>query len=273
MNWWGTDVSGISRDGGQTWTSFATLPDEVPAKIAGGIAAASPTNFVWVPSNNGNPWYTINGGASWTKIGISGVPSIGETGWGFAYFLDRQIVAADRVKPDTFYLYNYGPSGVPSAAGLYKSIDKGVTWTHVFSGEIAPFSGSNASLKSVPGQAWHLFFSSGPQSGSKPANTPFMRSIDGGTTWTAVGNFKEVHSFGFGATYPGQSYPAIFAAGYNNSSWGIWQSIDNALTWTMIGNFPLGSFDQIKSVEGDKNRFGAVYIAFGGSGFAYRMNP
>ena len=273
LNWWGTDVSGVSKDGGQTWTPFAALPGQVPEKIAGGIAAASPTNFVWVPSNNANPWFTTDGGASWLEIGIPGVPSSGETGWGFAYYLDRQIVAADRGRADTFYLYNYGPSNRPAAAGLYRSTDKGATWTHIFSGEISPLSGFNTLLKSVPGQAGHLFFSSGPQSGAKPpANTPFMRSTDGGVTWVPVGDFKEVHSFGFGAAYPGQSYPTIFAAGYNNGLWGIWQSLDDASSWTMIGDFPLGSFDQIKSVEGDKDRFGTVYIAFGGSGFAYRTN-
>jgi hypothetical protein len=272
MNWFGADMSGISTDGGQTWKRFAALPGEVPGKIGGCIAAASSTNFVWVTSNHGNPWRTIDGGSNWTQISISGVPSTGETGWGFAHYLDRQIVAADRVDADTFYMYNYGPAGSPSAAGLYRSTDKGATWTHVFSRSIASSAGYNAKLQSVPGHAGHLFFTSGPQSGVHPANTQFMRSIDGGKTWAAVGNFKEVHAFGFGAAYNGQNYPAIFVAGYNNGVWGIWLSIDNALTWTMIGDFPLGSFDSIKSIDGDKASVGTVYIAFGGSGFAYRTN-
>jgi hypothetical protein len=270
MNWWGKDESGISTNGGQTWASFPSLPREVPTKIGGSIAAASATNFVWVPSNNGNPWYTVDGGASWSEISIPGVPSTGETGWGFAYYLNRQIVAADRVNAGTFYLYNSGAATAPGATGLYKSSDKGASWIRVFSGEISTFSGFNAKLKSVPGQTGHLFFTSGPQqSATHPANTRFMRSLDGGATWKPVGNLREVYAFGFGAIYPGQTYPAIFAAGYNDGTWGIWRSIDNAATWTMIGDFPLGIFDKITSVDGDKVVVGAVYVSFGGSGFAY----
>jgi Bacterial Ig domain len=272
MNWWGVDVSGISTDGGRNWRAFAALPGEVPSKIGGSIAAASPTDFVWVTSNHGNPWRTTDGGSNWTEIKIPGVPSSGETGWGFSYYLNRQIVAADRVDPDTFYLYNYGPSNRVAAAGLYRSTDKGISWTHVFSGEIARYSSYNAKLRSVPGQAGHLFFTSGPQSGPHPADTPFMRSSDGGKTWSPVGDFKEVYAFGFGAAYPGQSYPAIFVVGYNRGVWGIWRSIDNAGSWSVIGDFPLGSFDAIKSIDGDKVTIGTVYIGFNGSGFAYKEN-
>jgi photosystem II stability/assembly factor-like uncharacterized protein len=271
MNWWQSDVSGISRDGGQSWRRFAALPDEVPEKIGGSIAAASATNFVWVPSNHGNPWRTTDAGAHWAKISIPGVPVTGETGWGFSYFLNRQIVAADRVNTDTFYIYNSGPSGRAAVAGLYRSSDKGTTWRHVFTGEIANFSGYNAKLKSVPGQAGHLFFTSGPQSGPHPADTRFMRSSDGGVTWRPVGDFKEVYAFGFGAAYPGKRYPAIFIVGYNRTIWGIWRSIDNAASWDLIGDFPLGSFDQIKSIDGDKDKVGTVYIGFNGSGFAYKQ--
>jgi hypothetical protein len=272
MNFWGSDVSGVSHDGGRTWTRFASVPGEVPAKIGGSVAAASADNFIWIPSNNGNPWRTTNGGRNWTQISVPGVPSTGETGWGFAYYLDRHIVAADRVNVGTFYMYNYGPESARSAAGLYKSTDKGATWTRAFAGAIANFSNYNAELKSVPGQAGHLFFTSGRQGGTHPANTPFMRSSDGGSTWTPVGNFHEVHAFGFGAVFPDQSYPAIFVAGYRAGAWGIWRSIDNAATWTMIGDFPLGSFDSIKSIDGDKVVAGTVYIAFAGSGFAYRSD-
>jgi len=268
MNWQ-TDVSGVSRDGGRTWQRFASLPDEVPAKIGGGIAAASDDNYVWVPSNNGNPWRSVDGGAHWTRIAIAGVPTAGDTGWGFAYFLNRQIVAADRVRPDTFYLYNSGTPAAPSAAGLYRSVDKGATWIRVYQGEIARLSAFNALLKTVPGHAGHLFFSSGRLS---RAASPFMRSTDGGSTWTPVAGFASVHAFGFGAAFPGRDYPAIYVAGYNGPEWGLWRSIDNAESWAKIGDFPLGSLDTIKSIEGDKVKVGTVYIAFAGSGFAYRDN-
>ena len=65
------------------------------------------------------------------------MPTSGETGWGFSQWIDRKIVAADRVNIGTFYAYNYGPTAAPSAAGVYKSTDGGLTWTQVHSGAFA----------------------------------------------------------------------------------------------------------------------------------------
>src|SRR5262245_51105664 len=273
MNW-GVEKSGYSSDGGQTWQQFASQPPLFSnGKLSGAIAAASTTNFVWVPSNNGNPYYTTNRGATWTQISIPGVPTTVETGWGWGSFLKRHVVAADKATAGTFYLYNYGPGAAPSAAGIYRSTDGGATWTHVYGRAVAPFSGYNAVLKAVPGQAGHLFFTSGQQGSAGDPNPDqaavFMRSTDGGATWTAVPNVLEVYAFGFGQAASGQTYPAIFIAGFVNSVWGIWRSDDNAQSWTQISNFPLGSLDQVVTIDGDKNIYGQVYVGFIGSGYAY----
>ena len=266
INYWGVEESGYSSDGGATWTKFASLPTEVAAgKIAGCIAAASDTNFVWVPSNHASPWVTRDRGATWTKISLPGVPTTGETGWGFAYYLDRHIVAADRAQPDTFYLYNY----LGASAGIYRSTNGGIDWTRMSTGPVATGSGFNAMLASVPGKAGHLFFSSGHQTGANPAGTSFMRSTNGGATWTEVPNVLEVYAYGFGKAASGSDYPAIFIAGYVNRVWGIWRSDDNAATWVKIGDYPLGNFNTIKTLSGDMDRFGRIYVGFGGSGAAY----
>src|SRR5208282_2374058 len=131
--------------------------------------------------------------------------------------------------------------------------------------EIAPWSGFNAKLQSVPGHAGHLFFTSGPQGGPgdhHPAANPFMRSIDGGATWTAIPNVLEVRAFGFGKA-------AIFIVGWVNGQYGIWRSDDNAQSWVQIGDFPLGSLDNVVAIEGNKDVYGTVYIGFTGSGYAY----
>ncbi len=266
FNYWGREESGYSADGGATWTKFASVPAEVAAgKISGGIAAASDTNFVWIPSNNSNPWVTRDRGATWTKISIPGVPATGDTGFGWSYYLSRQIVAADRVTPNTFYMYNY----LGSAVGVYRSTNGGVDWTRMSTTEVAAGSTFNAQMQSVPGKAGHLFFTSGNQSGANPANTKFMRSTDGGATWTEVANVLEVYSFGFGKAATGSDYPAIFIAGYVDRVWGLWRSDNNAATWVKIGDYPLGNFDLIKTVAGDMDRFGRVYVGFSGSGASY----
>jgi len=261
-DWWGIEESGYSKDGGRSWAPFATYPPTITnGKIGGSIAASTPTNFVWSPSNNSPPYYTKDGGVTWTQILIGGVPTTGETGWGWAYYTNRHIVAADRVAAGTFYMYNY-------LKGLYRSIDGGATWALLRSGEISSSSGVNARLQSVPGHAGHLFFTSGHQGVDlHPAEKPFMHSVDGGVTWTIVSNVLEVRAFGFGAALT--NYPTIFVVGWVKRAYGIWRSDDHAQSWVKIADFPLGSLDSVPTIDGDKNVYGTVYVGFGGSGYAY----
>lgn len=266
FNWWGIEESGYSTDGGASWTKFASVPAEVAAgKIGGSIAAASTDNFLWVPSNNSSPFFTKDRGRTWARSSIPGVPTSGETGWGWSYYLHRSIVAADKVAANTFYTYNY----VGTSKGLYKSTDGGASFDRIYSGEIAAASSFHAKLASVPGQQGHLFFTSGAQDGPNPGTTNFMRSRDGGKTWTAVNGMLEVVAFGFGVHAPSQTYPAIYVAGYYNGKYGIWRSDDDAQTWTSLGDYPLEMADEITTVSGDANIYGRVYVGFGGSGAIY----
>ena len=130
-----------------------------------------------------------------------------------------------------------------------------------------------AKLRSVPGKAGHLFYTFGQSGGStNPDSKPFMHSTDGGATWSAIPNVLEVYAFGFGKEAQAGGYPAIFIAGWVNSVWGIWRSDNEGQSWSQIGDFPLGSLDEIKAVEGDKNTYGIVYLGFAGSGYAYGGN-
>lgn len=270
-----TATSGISLDGGRSWRAFATsIPNlAAGANVGGSIAASTSNNFVVVGTDNGRnsnqAYYTTDGGSTWHAISIPGVPTSGETGWSFAYYLDRQILAADRVKANTFYIYNYGPSSSQSAAGIYRSTDGGVSWFHVSSMRFAN-SSYNAQMRTVPGQSGQLFFTSGHQSGPHPANQRFYRSVDGGATWKAIAKVREVWSFGFGHAAPGQSYPTVFIYGWVEGVLGIWRSDDECVTWTKISDgFPTGTIDSVKVIEGDANVYGTVYIGLAGSGFAY----
>jgi hypothetical protein len=265
VNWWGVEQDAYSTDGGQTWTIFPSFPGWNPGDwpIGGSIAASTPDNIVWVPANRKGPYYTKDRGVTWQKVVLPGVPDT-QAGWDelhFAYYLNRHIIAADRVLPNTFYLYHAG-------YGLFRSDDSGDTWSQVYAGEISSGSGFNAKLETVPGYAGHLFFTSGHQSGQDPSGA-FRRSIDGGATWSVVPDVLEAYSFGFGIEAPGSSYPAIYIAGWVNDVWGIWRSDDEGLNWTQTGEWPLGSLDHIKTVEGDKNTYGVVYVGFSGSGYAY----
>jgi hypothetical protein len=50
---------------------------------------------------------------------------------------------------------------------------------------------------------------------------------------------------------------------------GIWRSTDEGANWEKIATYPLGIYDRINAIDGDKDVFGKVYMGFGGSGFTY----
>ena len=266
-DWWGNEESGYSTDGGQTWQLFPTMPSFAGTTIGGTIAASTPTDIVWAPADGVAPQYTKDGGLTWQPVVLPGV-----TDWStfdYAYYLDKRTVTADRVLPDTFYLY-YVSTSNPTADGVFKSTDGGATWSKVFNGQISDWSYYNSEIEAVPGEAGNLFFTGGPQTAAThPAWEPFYQSTDGGATWTAIPNVLEVSTFGFGAPATPGGYPSIYIVGYVNSVYGIWQSNDDAKSWTQIGNYPEGSLDTIKTISGDPNIYGQVYVGFSGSGYAY----
>jgi hypothetical protein len=261
--------SSFSHDGGRTWVPFPSMPlgsrSSWDTFGFGTGAASSPTNVIWVPSGKRAPYVTKDGARTWKQVTLPGVADTPE-GWEglhWAYYLNRHIVAADRIRSSTFYLYH-------TPKGVFRSDDGGDRWMLVHAGEIAPASGFNAQLRAVPGRAHHLFFTSGPQQTDTSAPYgPFMRSIDGGATWKAVSGVVEVHAFGFGAPAKAGGYPQIYIAGWVNGKYGIWRSDDEAASWMRIGDYPLGSFDQVKAIDGDKDTPGRVYVGFKGSGYAY----
>src|ERR1700729_1197023 len=267
-DWWGTEESGYSTNGGQTWTKFPTeIPGAGSSFMGGTIAASTTQNFIWAPAGGQKPYYTLNGGSTWTPITLPGVSSW--SGFDWAYYLDQRSVTADRVRANTFYLYDPGK-------GVFETSNGGASWTNVHPGYIesnGSMAGFNSTIMSVPGEAGTLFYTGGSQSGATPTapvNEGFYRSTDGGKTWSTVANVLDVSTFGFGAAAPGQSSPAIYIVGYVNSVYGIWQSTNNAQSWTNIGTYPNGELDPISTISGNPNVFDEVYVGFGdGGGYAY----
>lgn len=278
--------AGWSADGGRTWNSFASQPLNAPFSNAGfynfwnggiAVAADSPDNIVWmglgVVNEDRMPQVTFDRGRSWLPIVLPLAPRANETlGFTGAYFLNRKVLAADKVLPGTFYLVNSSFDRTTFStgllAGVWRSTDGGRTWQRRFTGQLTNFAVFNARLGAVPGQAGHLFFTPGPLQGDP--GIPLRRTTDGGTTWTDVAGTANVRAFGFGKAAPGASYPAIYYAGsYRDTAFGIWRSTDNGATFVQIGGYPAGSLDNVSAVEGDKDVFGRVYLGFGGSGAVY----
>jgi hypothetical protein len=286
----GAEHSAYSTNGGVTWTKFASYPSSLGSRGAAGcIACSTPQIIVWVPSNNVQPAYTINGGSSWAALSPGRVPTEGRLGWHAAYFFNRCCVAADRVLAGIVYMQNAGSFGY---AGTYKLdfTGGGAPAITYYANTIATDGGfGSGQLKTVPGNAGHLFWSSGSiGSGGDPAShwphsVPFYRSINGGQTWSDVSNasfrIREVWAYGFGAAAPGMSYPAIVIYGFVSTnrgrtySLGVWRSIDDCATWQKIGaQYPTGWCDGVRSLTGDMSNYGNYYLGFGGSGVAAGLN-
>ena len=234
---------------------FAAQPDS--QHPGGCIAAATSSNIIVVPANNGLPVYTKNGGKSWAPL--TGPGRLPNDGWIAAFYLNSHIVAADRVKLGTFYLYN-------AVHGVYRTTDGGDSWSLVHHGPVANNSGWNARLRTAPGYGGHLWYTSGPGDG---VTGQLMRSTDGGVTWREVPNVLNVVDFGFGKSKIPGGYSAIFIVGKVNGSWGIWRSDNEGASWISIGTHANDNIDYIKTINGDMNTYGTVYVGFHGSGYAY----
>jgi len=266
-------MAGYSTDGGNTWTRFSTLPtppgtkQDDPWRMSFGTIAVSsgdPDNIVWAPAHNRTPFYTKDRGKTWEPVVLAG--AIGDNPGSFQNtWYQRKTLTADKSKPGVFYLVHSGESPNQALAGLWRSNDGGVNWEHVHMGEIAPNSGSAAKLRSVPGHAGHLFFTSAVNGGE----TVLRRSIDGGTTWSLVSGVNRVDDIAFGKAAAGAAYPAIYISGQVNGSYGVWRSIDDARSWQKLVDFPVGTLDQVTVVAADPDVFGRVYLGYKGSGWIW----
>jgi photosystem II stability/assembly factor-like uncharacterized protein len=278
MNYWPDGnkdgkQSGFSTDGGRTWTKFATEPPDMA--IGGNIAVCSPNMMLWSPQNNQHPAITRDGGKTWQKLFLPGIPTTGESGYGFAYYLNTEFAAADRVAPNTAYQYNYLGAG-----GIFRIDDKGVVRIKVGGAIMPGASSANAKLKTVLGHAGHMFFTHGPQGDGNTDFGGFFRATNGHTAGEGQLNLVAVpkvggcKAFGFGKS--STDYPTVFISGWVDGVYGIWRG-DGTLAewdsgtarWTNLGAFPMGVFDSVDAVEGDANEVGKVYVGFAGSGAAY----
>jgi photosystem II stability/assembly factor-like uncharacterized protein len=251
------NATGYSSDGGQNWITFPAVANHTaPADLTYGTIAVSATsvdNIVWLPTNNKLPYFTTDKGVTWQQGVFTGLTSSGVTDvWN-----NRKPLCADRVDAGTFYFYH-------AASGIFRTTNSGANWSKVGNGPAA--SRWNAHLKAAPGHAKHLWFVEGKQDNVVGG---LWRSKDGGVTWAGLPGVNQAYSFGFGKASAIGGYPAIFLTGVISGVHGIYRSDDEGATWEQIGTFPMGIFDIIEDMDGDKDVSGKVYVCFKNTGFAY----
>jgi len=266
-------LSGYSVNGGKSFTNFATLPPDMTtdSKLGGNIAVCDTNTIMLFPSDNARPYRSTDRGATWTRMTFPGVTDTyvstptgtPQSGWGSNYRFKRSIVTADQVTEGTFYAYNF------QTGSVFRTTDKGATWTQRASGLGSKVV--NVKLRAVPGTAGKMYLCDGNfanETLTSGNTTGFLRSVDGGATFSPAGTIVGVFDFGFGKAVNG-STPTIVAAGFVNGVFGVYWSADDAATWTLIEQFPASSLDQIVAVNGDMNIAKRFYVGLYGSSYRY----
>ena len=234
-----------SADSGATWT-VRTLPAGVQlGRIA--CSASDGGSLVYI-AGGGAVSYSADRGATWHAA--SGAPS-GAVGLSDIWNKDFAI-AADSVDGGRFYLFMSGR--------LYASGDGGATW-----------AAQNASA--IPGKAGFLNVVARPGTAREVwvslDGNGLWRTTDGGATFTQVAGFSAATLFSFGAPAPGSAIPAAYCYGTRAGTLGLYRSTDLGGSWTRINDdahqFPAGA----KTLAGDRQVFGRVFIGSGGCGIFY----
>jgi len=283
------EFSGISTGGGiaGSWTKF---PHPASTANGGCVAISDANHILWVSAASANvPRMTADGGNTWNPIVIpGGTPAVS---WGpLASGLPASRSCESDKGNGDLYLYNINDG--TGKDQLYRWTKSTGEWSKQQQPNF-PAANINEQMKAVPGKPGNVFFTPGRDQAPHPQNKPFYYTVDGWRTKSTVRGFKEVTSFGFGATFGGQSYPAVYAAGWfagtaivnGNStsvtdSYGIWMCKDfNAgtggcpPTWTRLGEaYPTGILATVLDMDADKVTPGLVYTITHGGAFWGQFN-
>jgi photosystem II stability/assembly factor-like uncharacterized protein len=248
-----TPRAAFSTDGGATWRELT-----YPYGIGGNVAVSShkqangfPLVVIW--TNTHTPKLSRDFGQTWEDTLFAGVPAPVYTGTIFnsrRYGLD-----ADRVAGDIFYLYD-------TVGGKFYTSTNGKSWSLEKTARL-PSGSSNdiAGVRAAPYMAGEVWASNNKKG--------LYRSSDYGKTFTKLANVQEALMFAFGKNKPGRSNPAVYVYGRINNANGVFRSDDMGETWVRISHDAYQMANDPKSIAGDRNLYGQVYLGTGGRGVFY----
>jgi hypothetical protein len=265
----GTSFGFSSGDGGNSWTTFASLPSGASTNkaSAGSIVTTSRNNVIWAPANS-VPSYSTNNGGSWTSTNLPALPAVG---WDRGY---RLVV--DRKNPSKVYAYD--SAGVPwnnTTGKVYVSTDGGHNFTlsqGSVSANLAPNAYWTTSMVVNPNVEGDLWLADG---------NAVYHSTNSGASWTKLNGFATVAANGstdqlqgasiiaLGKAQTGSSYSAaIYVVGTMNGVWGIYHSDDGGATWARY-NDDTHQYGGIGALAADWNTYGRIYFSGTGRGLIY----
>ena len=249
-----TDLPRIfkSTDNGVTWSVLAQagLPNQAGRAIISAVASRDNTDDLIVAlagtddGANGGVYRSVNGAAGFSRT--TGLPTGADYGTVFDWNADLEVDATDNAVRYLF-LKNYG---------LYKSTNRGASWTFVNTG--LPSYGVMAADAILSGHLWV----------GTCCNQPvgLSRSVNSGSTWTTIAGFisvTDVDAAGDGVAVLGQRTGDTFNR--------IYYSADAGVTWGEITR-PGYRFANAVAVAVDPYRAGTVWISSDGRSVA-RFTP
>lgn len=262
--WNSTGDAAYSHDNGRTLHEFPTKP--FPGAKFGRIAVGvDPNNVLWAPMGDAStPVYdTRDNGLTWTAGRGCPLGTVATDGpWSF-----YKMLAADRVKPGWFYLYDRRDGH------FYRSEDGGATWQQTATlpkQQGAHYDAHQVRTNpAVGGDVW-LSISGSTALGDHG----LYHSADGGNTWTRLTGVQWAQSLSFGKGKPGGKSPALYLFGQIggprpasdlDADVQLYRSDDLGLTWVRV-NDDSHQFAGAGTITGDNQAWGRVYVCTGGRG-------
>jgi photosystem II stability/assembly factor-like uncharacterized protein len=196
---------------------------------------------------------SIDGGVTWQNMG----PDIGPV-------FETQIwsIALSQTNPDLIFIggNNFGANGWASI--IYRSIDGGNNWVNVFQG---PDNDAFRYVYIVPGTNDQVVLAAFK---TESVNAGFLKSTDGGNTWTPASNGLPANLKWAGSVVSHPLNPDMLyggVGGYGNTGGKVYRSSDAGGLWEPT-NLSLGNFCKITDLVVSSDDPDIIYAATTQSG-------
>jgi len=220
----------MSKDGGATWNqtliidsdtgvSDIAIDPQSPNILYAAAYERRRTSFGY---NGGGPgggiYRSTDGGLHWTKLSTGGAGHLPSGDYG------RCAVDIYRKNSNIVYaLIEHATAG-----GVYRSDDKGVTWTH--QSDTNPRPSYFSQIRVDPNNDLKLWM----------GGVNIYMSEDAGKTWSQD-RFRDVHSDNHGIWIDPNNSDHVLSG----NDGGIWETMDSGRNWRHINNIALGQFYEV----------------------------